>query len=502
MTPQVTPKRLSLMFAPVAFGVLSACGGGGGGVDIAEGGIRGTGSSVGPVSGFGSVFVNGVRFETDGDVISNDGIGSEAQLDKGMILRIDGEWRTDGQGTANAIEYDDTFRGRVSNVQKVLDTEGRILGASFQIYGQEIRADKLTVLKGRSLETLADGDFVRVSAWQLENGSYRASYIGIITSDETDVEIEGRITDSSTDLGLNRFEINGFLIEYDDDNTEFRDDVTESDLQTDGLTIEVEGELVEISGRPAIQARTIGRDDTRRYRRGNADDIEFTGPVSSGFNNTDRTFTINGLTVLVPKDNVFEDGLTSGDLVSGLLVQVEGAFRSDGVVVAEEIELREADSEVEGAIEPGVIDFSARTFRLGGVLVQVTPQTIIADDDDDRRLTLNDLNGRYDLEIEGIERSRSDGSVFLEAVKIERDDDDTDNEYQMTGRLGDINCSVSITVIGVRMDITSATEFDDVSCSQLESDFNEMGLRPLLEVEYIKRNDGTFWAEEIEPEDD
>lgn len=132
----------------------------------------------------------------------------------------------------------------------------------------------------------------------------------------------------------------------------------------------------------------------------------------------------------------------------------------------------------------------------------MTPQTIITDDDDDQRLTLNDLNGRYELEVEGIERSRLDGSVFLEAVKIERDDDDTDNEYQMTGRLGEINCSVSITVLGVRMDIISATSFDDENCSQLESDFRDRGLRPLLEVEYIKRNDGTFWAEEIELEDD
>ena len=53
-------RMLKLAAAPIALGVLSACGGGGGGVDVADGGIRGTGSSVGPVSGFGSVFVNGV----------------------------------------------------------------------------------------------------------------------------------------------------------------------------------------------------------------------------------------------------------------------------------------------------------------------------------------------------------------------------------------------------------------------------------------------------------
>ena len=66
------------------FGAISACGGAGGGLDVADGGIRGTGSSVGPVSGFGSVFVNGVEFSTDDipnrEVESNDGITAEGLL--------------------------------------------------------------------------------------------------------------------------------------------------------------------------------------------------------------------------------------------------------------------------------------------------------------------------------------------------------------------------------------------------------------------------------------
>ncbi|MAP31094.1 MAG: hypothetical protein CMG81_00840, partial [Marinobacter sp.] len=125
--------------APVAFGIFSACGGGGGGgIGIADGGIRGTGSSVGPVSGFGSVFVNGVKFETDGEVISNDGIEREDQLEEGMILRIDGDWRDDGSGDADTVEYDDTFRGPVSDVQQILDADGAVDAVTFTIYGQPL----------------------------------------------------------------------------------------------------------------------------------------------------------------------------------------------------------------------------------------------------------------------------------------------------------------------------------------------------------------------------
>src|SRR5690554_5548473 len=174
MTSDQLRKRLSLAIAPVAFGIFSACGGGGGGgIGIADGGIRGTGSSVGPVSGFGSVFVNGVKFETDGEVISNDGIEREDQLEEGMILRIDGDWRDDGSGDADTVEYDDTFRGPVSDVQQILDADGAVDAVTFTIYGQPLVVDKQTVTKRTTLATLTNGDFVRVSGWRQPDGVYQ-----------------------------------------------------------------------------------------------------------------------------------------------------------------------------------------------------------------------------------------------------------------------------------------------------------------------------------------
>ena len=108
MKRHIRNRVIGLAAGTVAFGVISACGGGGsgGGLDVADGGIRGTGSSVGPVSGFGSVFVNGVRFDTrdlNGFVSSDDGIDIETQLSEGMILRVDGEWRDNGEGVAESL---------------------------------------------------------------------------------------------------------------------------------------------------------------------------------------------------------------------------------------------------------------------------------------------------------------------------------------------------------------------------------------------------------------
>ena len=68
---------------------LSGCGGGGAGgvADIGGGGIGGTGiSSTGTIDGFGSIFVNGVEYETgDSEVLLDGQPASERRLRLGMV---------------------------------------------------------------------------------------------------------------------------------------------------------------------------------------------------------------------------------------------------------------------------------------------------------------------------------------------------------------------------------------------------------------------------------
>ncbi|WP_372966095.1 DUF5666 domain-containing protein [Marinobacter sp.] len=491
-------KRLSLLIAPLAFGVLSACGGGGtGDTYVADGGIRGTGSSVGPVSGFGSVFVNGVKFETDGVVVSDDGIDREGQLKEGMILRIEGEWSQDGQGKADLVEYDDTFRGVVSDVQEILAPDGEVERVTFKIYGQSITADRQTVLNKTTLTDLTSlpaGTLVRVSGWRQTDGSYRASYLGVISGDTSDIEIEGRVEQGSLNTSLNEFTIEGQKISYSDSS--FRNGLTEADLQ-DLLLVEAEGEMV--GG--VLNAEELSLGDTRRYLPASGTDTEFTGPVEHGYSAASGTFGINGLTVRVDGNTEFDDGLTKADLIEGLLIQVEGEFQQDGSVLAEEIEVREGEASVEGLIDTNSINFSNETFRVGGVLVQVTSNTIIVDDDSDQRIGLSGLNGIFKLEVDGIEKSGPDG-VFIEAIKIEREaGDQADQEYELTGRLTHLDCHGTLRVLDVAMTFVGADAFDD-DCAELKS-LVDSGASPLIEVEYSKETSPEgYVAEEIEQEDD
>ena len=94
-------KAIKLVLVGTLAGGLAACGGGGSGSSGSVGASgNAEGTSVGAVTGFGSVYVNGTRFATDGSVSSDDGIEREGQLEKGMVLKIKGGWDERGQGQA------------------------------------------------------------------------------------------------------------------------------------------------------------------------------------------------------------------------------------------------------------------------------------------------------------------------------------------------------------------------------------------------------------------
>ena len=504
MKRHIRNRVIGLAAGTVAFGVISACGGGGsgGGLDVADGGIRGTGSSVGPVSGFGSVFVNGVRFDTrdlNGFVSSDDGIDTETQLSEGMILRVDGEWRDNGEGVAESLEYDDTFRGAVSDVTLSLNNEQ----VTFTIYGQELFATTQTVFRGTTLTNLTNDDFVRVSAYRGPDGRYRASFVGTVTRDETDIELEVDLSKADFDAGTNQILSNGYTVIYSDNV--FADGLTEADLEAGGF-FEIEGELLVPN---EINATSIDRDDFRRYQRGTGDDIELTGTVQTGYvadggSARPGELTLGGLRIRIINGTELDDGLTLDSLQPGLLIQVEGNFTSDGVVEAEEIELREPDSKVKGSIDVNSVDPSSQRFEVGGVTVQVTPLTILTRDDDGEIDFAQLTAFGTEVEVEGIERGTPD-SIYVEALKVEvESEEDNASSFELEGRLQFISLNPSangLSILGITMSDLGA-DYDGDNESTARQEIVDAFERPepvFLEVEYFSTPSG-FVADEVELE--
>ena len=420
-------------------GALVACGGGGSGDTSTSDASSGT--SVGAVSGFGSVYVNGTRFETNGSVSSDDGLEREDQLEKGMILKVEGDWDDSGQGRADKVSYDDTLRGPISGMS--WDEVTRT--GTLTMLGQSIALDGKTVFRGATPTALADnpqGYRVRVSAWRLEDGSFRASFvgaraIGLEFDDNNEVEIEGVVAD--LDTSAQTFTINGFIIDY---TSAVGDDDFSLDDLANGIAVEVEGTL---NGNTILAEEIDDEDDLFD----DDDDVEISGSIYD-YDAASGQFSVNGVRVQIDGGTEFDD-LRESSLADGLFVKVEGDFRN-GVLVAEEIEGRDSDAELDGRIES--LDLTNETMVVSGVRVQLTGNTLIDDDDDDEddlRSRVQDIQslqvGDY-LEIEGRQQS-SDGG-FLEAISIEREDDDDDDDFELEARVSAIGAD-SITIMNLEV---------------------------------------------------
>src|SRR3990170_7085766 len=184
-----------ILLIGIAMFILVACGTGDPG-GLAGGGIGGTGISVGKITAFGSVFVNGVKFETTGATITIDGqtaMNGQDDLEIGMIVAVEGTFNVDGvRGTAKSINFKDNLEGPVTGV----DTTAQTL----MVLGQTVIVDATTDIydANRNKITLNDiivGNSVEVSGFTEAAGAIHATYIKVKgSSEEGEIEIKGTIS--------------------------------------------------------------------------------------------------------------------------------------------------------------------------------------------------------------------------------------------------------------------------------------------------------------------
>lgn len=165
--------RLLIAFCLV---LLSSCGGGGG---VDTGGTGGAVPAVasGPITGFGSVIVGGVRFDdTSAEVEDLDGSRrTRDELRLGMTVEIESGAIDDSTGTAAArrIRFESEIAGLVGAVD--------VAGQGFTVLGQQVMVDATTVFDDRitgGLAGLATGQPVEVyAAFDAALQRYRATRV-------------------------------------------------------------------------------------------------------------------------------------------------------------------------------------------------------------------------------------------------------------------------------------------------------------------------------------
>ena len=192
-----------------AFGMLAllSCGGGGG--DTALSGINGGGIAVGPVTGFGSVFVNGIEFSTTGSTITVEGASaSESQLKIGQIVEVRGTINSSaGTGTASSITANNQYVGPVQSID--------LPRLSFALLGNVVRVTGATVFDNSfttpALAGLAVGQWVEVHGLRNSAGDVVATRIEPRAANG-DIELNGTI--SLLDTTARTFRLGNSSVNY------------------------------------------------------------------------------------------------------------------------------------------------------------------------------------------------------------------------------------------------------------------------------------------------
>ena len=174
---------------------LSGCGGSGGGSTPAAGTST---VSSGTVTGFGSIFVNGVEYKTAGskvhrpdDSATSTTLGSseteiQNHLKIGMQVKVKGN--SDGtSGSASEIEFKDNMEGLVTATT----------ATTLTVMGITVSVDNSTKLYSSSsaattLASIIPGTtWVEVSGVPDNTGVLNATYIGVKSSAGTEQELKG-----------------------------------------------------------------------------------------------------------------------------------------------------------------------------------------------------------------------------------------------------------------------------------------------------------------------
>lgn len=350
-------QGLALLVALVA----AACGGGGdSGSSTATASTpaaaeRATAYAAGPISGFGSIIVNGVRYDDSGASVSrdDDGAATREQLKLGMMVEIEGAGvdALAATGRALRVRFGSEIVGPVSAVdtaagaltvlgQKVVVTDATVFDDS--LVGGLAGIDASDVLEVHALYNATDGSF---TATRIEDAAAAVRY-----------RLRGVVAD--LDTTAKTFTLGGQVINYGSlpANAITANLANGVPVRALLMPTPVNGQWVATVLRPA--GNLTPSSGLGAHLRGA---ITVFGSSAS--------FEINGLKVDAANAS-FPDG-TAG-IVLGAVVEVHGTV-TNGVLVATKVELdnRHAGERHRPVLigSLSALDTVAKTFKLRGVTV-------------------------------------------------------------------------------------------------------------------------------------
>lgn len=366
-------NRLDLRTAWLAAIVvlLAACGSGGGSGGGAVPPVASSaGVARGTVTGFGSVFVNGVEYDTSNASFSSDGEDShQSDLSVGMIVKVRGD--IEGQH-ADRVEYVEDVKGPVDDV----------IPEGLRVMGQVVLIGAETIVDpSLDLATVAPGDIVEVSGLRTATDQIDASFVE--AKDPATVrsyKVVGQVRD--LDTTQHSFRVGGLAVDY---STAQFEDFTAADLADDQLVEVKDGNKAYSAGDLHLVATDVDLDSNVRmededdidHHHDDGDDAKVEGLITQIVDPTH--FVIAGTTVTTTSTTTFLFG-DATNLVVGARVEVHGTLSSDGSITAIKIEFQHNSARVAGIVE--TVDATAGSLKIFGVTVEPVANARLRDERD------------------------------------------------------------------------------------------------------------------------
>lgn len=338
--------------------LLSSCSGGS--LDLVEGGIGGTGIiSIGEISAFGSVYVNGVHYNTDSTQVLIDGYPSDlSQLELGMVVQVTGN-ANQQQGIADTIQFSPTLQG---TIQAIDINNGRL-----QVLGNTVVCDDLTVLADfNDLTDLHIHDIVIISGLVDETGYVYAKRIQRETQ-TNQIVLRGVLQDYNATNASGHMQ--GQALDF---NHVLLTDVV---LET-GLNIVVKGVVIGDVIQVAQVALYNGMVQAEQDKQ-----LHLKGLVNTVNNNS---LYLNGIPIETTNKTTYEFGQAQ-DLSTGINISVHassqyGLWVADSIIFHDNSSVRSASNQIQ--LQAQIIDSpnsDKQSLRLFGQTLSVDFETLFMD---------------------------------------------------------------------------------------------------------------------------
>ena len=394
--------RLRLIISLGCAFALAACGGGGSSSDSATTGGTPGGSvttaatanavTTGPISGFGSIIINGVRYDDSAAkiVMDDDNVARSADLRLGMMAQVE------SQKDANATSARATSITTRSYVQGPISALSSAIN-ELTVLGVTVTVTPTTVFDNvANLSVLVLNDRVEIHGLPDASGNIIATRIE--KSNSTEARIVGLVQNAGT---VGRFTLGGITVLY-------------QPAALIGISSVTNGSLVRVKGSLSA-ANTITASAIRTTNltapSSNGQFVELEGIITAFTNPTN--FSVNNVVVTIGAEAAVQ-----GAPALGAHVEVAGTA-SNNVLTATKVEVRNhAQFETEASeIHDTIfsIDPNRRTFtvRNGTVNIKWDDKTIF-----ERSLQNGAASLRTNLRIEA--RGRVSGDALIASrIKVD-----------------------------------------------------------------------------------